>query len=364
MSDKNLSSSNEGSRSKKSSLWMEDGKTLSKSLMYAPLVAYQKAAVGSSSSSSKATHPSQYMSAKKNVSASLRESSLASTLHFVSCDYHRNRATVNDAKNNGSRPIGLSDVDERIRQRAVTLLGGGINASIPVGKKVVRSKKRRRRSWETAKPFLSKSFTDEAVLRSDSGDILSFLRKLNSTWNDYVWKLLSNDKDNGGKRQLSDDELNEIEVRLGSLVSRKDLGRDGGGNKNDGGFHQMEETQGDKIDLIGAHLKIIGSNSRRSWVGRFGVLVGETTNTYRIATYAPHRKMRKNASKEANGMNIEVLVLPKQGSVVQLILPLLPYESKDVDCNNEPVVESEGVALETTSIIALQDEAIGISITN
>ena len=343
---------------------MEDGKTLSKSLMYAPLVAYQKAAVGSSSSSSKATHPSQYMSNKKNVPASLRESSLASTLHFVSCDYHRNRATVNDAKNNGSRPIGLSDVDERIRQRAVTLLGGGINASIPVGKKVVRSKKRRRRSWETAKPFLSKSFTEEAVLRSDSSDTLSFLRKLNSAWNDYVWKVLSYDKEYSGQRQFSDVELNEIEVRLGSLVSRKDLGRDGGGNKNDRGFNQMEETRGDKIDLIGAHLKILSSNSRRSWVGRFGVLVGETTNTYRIATYASDRKARKNLSKEPKDMNIEILVLPKCGSVVQLILPLLSDESKDINCNNEPLVDSEGVALEATSIIALQDEAIGICIAN
>ncbi len=341
---------------------MEDGKTLSKSLMYAPLVAYQKAAAGasdSSSSSSKTIHPSQYMSNKKTVPASLRESSLASTLHLVSCDYHRNRATVNDAKNNGSRPLGLSDVDERIRQRAVTLLGGGINASIPVAKKATRSKKRRHRSWEKAKPFLSKSFTEEAIVGSKSDDTLSFLRKLNSAWNDYVWKLLSNHKDYSAKRQFSDVELNEIEVRLGSLVSRRDVGRDGGGNKDDRGFNQMESITGENIDLIGAHLKINRSNAHRSWDGRFGVVVGETTNTYRIATVALNRKTKENSSK---AIEIEILVLPKRGSMVQLILPLLPNESKKVDCNKDPAVDLEGVTLDSTSIIAVQDQAIGICI--
>ncbi len=404
MTNDSFTSSDDGIRGTKSPLWLEDGKTLSKNLMYAPLVAYQKSAIGASDQDSKKSspaHPSQYMSNKKNVPTSLRESSLSSTLHFVSCDYHRNRATVNDAKNNGSRPLGLPDMEDRIRQRAVTLVGGGINSSIPVSKKTTRSKKRRHRSWEEAEPRLKKSSLEAVLSGSEPSHVVSFLQQLNTTWNEYAWNLLTSDKEKSEKRRISEDDLKEIEVRLGALVNKKNSRSTKGGN-----FNRAVNSKDDKIDLIGSHLKIDTNNAHTSWVGRFGVLVGETTNTYRIASLARRSKKTKSAAKESQrkkkhqqkenfgskiekGTNskvekttgdfvkgtdksklcststddkyIEILVLPKRGTVLQLILPLVLDECKESDNDKDQASNAEGIT-PPESMIPIPDEAIGICI--
>lgn len=369
--------SNDDSRSDKRSLWMEDGKTLSKNLMYAPLVAYHKSAAISasdnndsgSSSASKINHPSQYASNDPNVLKSLNESSLVSILHFVSCDYHHNRATVNDAKNNGSRPLGLSDMDDRIRQRAVTLLGGVINASIPVVKTTTRSKKRRHRSWEEVEPVLKKlssSSSEEGVTsESESGRVISFLQKLNSAWNGYAWKLLLKSKVTNEKQRLSEDDLKAIEVRLRALMgsridNRKKSNSSGGTNSRSGSsFFEKGSVEDDPINLVGAHVKVESSNSRTSWVGRFGVLIGETTNTYRIASFTRTRRKNKKAnSTEAacKKKEIEILVLPKLESSLQLILPSIVGFNKDDNILNP----EEDITME--SMIAVPDEVIGICI--
>ena len=406
-----LSSNDEGVRGAKYPLWMEDGKTLSKNLMYAPLVAYQKSAIGASDEDTKKsspTHPSQYMLYRKTVPTSLRESSLSSTLHFVSCDYHRNRATVNDAKNNGSRPLGLSEMEDRIRQKAVTLVGGGVNSSIPFTKTTTRSKKRRHRSWEEAEQRLKKSSLEKVLSGSEPDHVVSFLKKLNSVWNEYAWKLLTNDKTKTERRWLSEDDLNAMEFRLGVLVSKKKRSSTGGSNSSS--FNRADSKDG-QIDLIGAHVKIDSSNAHTSWVGRFGVLIGETTNTYRVASYARRQKQNKSVTKgslrkkkqqkqnkiesdknlesssglgvekntsdfvqgtketelsqifnnDSRNKDIDILVLPKRGTVLQLILPLAFDESKEDDCIKDRVTNSEGVA-PPESMIVIPDEAIGICI--
>ncbi len=371
--------------------------------MYAPLVAYQKSAIGASDEDTKKsspTHPSQYMGNKKTVPTSLRESSLSSTLHFVSCDYHRNRATVNDAKNNGSRPLGLSEMEDRIRQKAVTLVGGGVNSSIPLAKTITRSKKRRHRSWEEVEPRLQKSSL-EAVLSGSEPDHVSFLQKLNSAWNRHAWKLLINDKGKNERRRVSEDDLNAIEVRLGALVSKKKRSSTGGSNSSS--FNRADTKDG-RIDLIGAHLKIDSCNAHTSWVGRLGVMIGETTNTYRVASYARRPKKNKSSTKgslrqkkqqeqdlenasgfgvekntsdfvqatketelsqisgdDSRNKNIDILVLPKHGTVLQLILPLTLGESKEAECIKDQRPNSECIA-PPESMIAIPDEAIGISI--
>ncbi len=405
MSKNSFTSSDDGIQATKSHLWMEDGKTLSKNLTYAPLAAYQKSAIGARDQDSKKSspaHPSQYMSNKKNVPTSLRESSLSSTLHFVSCDYHRNRATINDAKNNGSRPLGLPDVEDRIRQRAVTLVGGGMNSSIPIAKKTNRSKKRRHRSWEEAEPRLKK-YSMEAVLSgSEPSHVISFLRKMNMAWNKYAWNLLTSDKDKRENFRLSEDDLNLIEVRLGTLVSKKKSRSTEGGN-----FNRAVNSNHGKIDLIGAHLKIDTSDAHKSWGGRFGVLVGETTNTYRIASFARRSKKTKSATKgslrkkkqqekdnigsmheksanlkdgktvgdyvkgtdnlepyptSSNNKNIEILVLPKRGTVLLLILPLVPLgESNEIEIYKDQASNAEGTTPPET-MIPIPDESIGVFI--
>ena len=405
-------------KSKNSFSWMEDGKSLSKNLLYTPLVAYKKILVsaeenfddgGSSMSVNTDYHPSHYMINKSSVPKSLQESSLMSILHSISCDYHRNRAGVNDAKNNGSRPLSLSDVEEKIRQRAVTLIGGGINTSIPVNKKALRSKKRRQRSWEEKKDVLEK-FASSSEATTESGDVISFLQRLNAAWNEYIWKLLSKDKTFNESQSVAEFSLKEIKGRLVSLT-RTGIGTKKKNHSSSGSTRREKEgTVCRPFELIGSHIQIKSCNSHRAWIGRFGVVIGETKNTYRIAGFAcrKNKKAKRNKSVTdkvrniektgASGGNLEVktmavednacdssqetrnkkpdsagsgfkalvveiFLLPKLGSCFQLIIPL-PFNQTHQEGTNEKKAMNVDDIIALESMIAIPDEAIGISITD
>ena len=200
---------------------MEEGKTLSKNLVYTPLEAYYNVGVTpgvndeasqkkNKNKSSKETtaatttrvdHPADYMKQKSVVPISVNEPSFVSFTNFISQDYHRNRVTSHQPKNNGSRPLSLQDMEERIRQRAVTIFPNP-NSSIPISStntlkkqyEILKSKKRRQRSWEKVKSILitTKSSCDEEEQKQPTNSIdVDFLKKLNSTWNQYIWKLLN-----------------------------------------------------------------------------------------------------------------------------------------------------------------------------
>jgi len=360
-------SNNKNVRSSKLSICMEDGKSMSKNLMYTPLVAYEL----DDSFPSESKHPSRYTKNNPSVVKSLNESSLVSILHFVSCDHHHNRTIVNDAKNNGSRPLAAPDVGNRIRQRAVTLLGKGINSSIPTVKRTIRPKKRRRRSWEESKLVLKNLSSEAESFESELVGVVSFLRKLNSAWNTYVWKVLANEKGTNHNTQISDDALREIEIRFEALVGNRLNNR----RKCDYGASGRKDLieREDSIDLIGAHVLIKNCRSYRSSVGRFGILIGETTNTYRIASYTRERtsnhkktlptRKEKTESIRSDACNtkgraesIEILVLPKLGSCLQFILPCL-FNDRNKD--QKPRLE-EDITLET--MVVVPDEVICISV--
>mmetsp|Transcript_18879 Transcript_18879/g.39698 ORF Transcript_18879/g.39698 Transcript_18879/m.39698 type:complete len:420 (+) Transcript_18879:159-1418(+) len=414
MSNKN----GEDFKSENSFSWMENGKSLSKNLLYTPLVAYKKVLVsaeenfddGSSTSANTDYHPSHYMMNKSSVPKALQESSLMSILHSISCDYHRNRAGVNDAKNNGSRPLSLSDVEEKIRQRAVTLIGGGVNTSISINKKPLRSKKRRQRSWEEKKDVLEK-FASSSEATTESGDVISFLQRLNAAWNEYIWKLLSKDKSFNESQSMAGSSLKEIQGQLVSLT-RTVIGTKKKNHSSSGSTRREKEGIAcGTFELIGSHIQIKSCNSHRSWIGRFGVVIGETKNTYRIAGFAC-RKNKKKAKRNksvtdkvrnikktgASGGNVEVetmtveehvsdslqetrnkepdsavsefkasvvevFLLPKLGSCFQLIIPL-PFNQTQQDDPNETKTVGGDDKIAVESMIAIPDEAIGISITD
>jgi len=337
--------------------------------MYAPLVKYHKPTIGASShepgSSSAWKDSDQTRFKRENVLSN--ESSLVSVLHYVSCDYHRNCAKVNDAKNNGSRPLGLSDVEDRIRKRAVTLIGGDIDVSITTMKPLIRPKKRRRRSWQVIERGLKKSPSSSSILESESVHSISFLQKLNVDWNKYILKVLLNNEVKRETLRMSKYALNKIAIDLGALRGSTITSN----ITDDTTSNVTNDSIDDSIDLIGAHVKIKNSNSHTSWIGKFGVLIGETKNTYQIASYARTRKKKEfgineesitvgnqkiSRDREGNGFKdsrnsifaksafglvqetkqsqprfpnrrhvvpcIETIVLPKPGSSLQLILPL------------------------------------------
>jgi len=358
---------------------------LSKNLLYAPLTAYHKAAAATCVDDKDGIDGRLNYHKKK----SFKESSLVSFLHSVSCDYHRTRrSTVNDAKNNGSRPLGLADIEDRIRQRAVTLIGGGINSSIiPITIQRKLNKKRHQKSSEEMEPILKKKKLLSSLPSSSSSsssqmtgmtttldggnhggsgnnnndEIIPFLQGLNIAWNAYIWKVIALNKiyPSSHKKQnlLFEDNTNdkflqylpslkEIEYKLIALtrINKNNNNRNSSNNNNNNNYRPLE--------LIGSHVRIESCNSRRSWIGRFGILIGETTNTYRIAGSTTNksrrnRKIKRDQTKElftssicasdsvknedeASMSDVEVFLLPKHGSSLVVIIPIPdPFDCTD-----------------------------------
>ena len=439
--------------------WMEDGKSLSKNLLYTPLVAYHKAAVAAAASAAASVddndnddvnkrsnqhHPSQYMSMKSSVPKSLQEVSLVAFLHTVSCDYHRNgnnrsRSTTgfgggvsnNDAKNNGSRPLGKNDIEGRIRQRAVTLIGGGINSSIIPTNKTFQertslssnnNKKRRQRSWEEIKPILLKNKMNmkKNNQNNDSNDVISFLQALNVAWNEYIWKVISNPPSSSNKKPKNDNtknnndeaqlqnldipSLKQIEYQFIALtrINKNNNKINNNSNNNNGSTNNNSSTNNNyrPIELIGSHVRIESCNSHRSWIGRFGILIGETTNTYRISGYSSTTKRgrrkktktkrtKREHTKESSDVisssttntsdvvkeehednydELEIFLLPKRGSSMVLIVPV-PSDTTTTTAttssscvNNNNNNNNKDGRDDNKNIISLPDKAICISI--
>lgn len=391
MSDKKFTGNYEARGDEKKFSWMGDGKSLSKNLLYAPLVAYQKVATEDDESSNVQYHPSQYMSNKSSVPKSIQESALVSMIHSMSCDYHRNLAGVGDAKNNGSRPLGLSDVEEKIRQRAVTLIGGGVNTSISINRKPPKSKKRRKRSWEETKYILEKYSSS----LSEPDDVISFLQALNSSWNDYIHHLLLKGEKSKGKLGTADVLVQKLENQLIALT-RKGIDNQEK-SVNSRVLCNTKKKENDAccpFELIGSHVQVTSCDSHPYWIGRFGVLIGETTNTYRIAGFACRKnekrskktKSKVSKAKESGGVpdigedvviivnvkdsieterpTLEVFLLPKFGSTFQLIIPLPSSDEPKRGDSEKSKTENSNAKHIRRSVIAMPDEAIGISISD
>lgn len=289
---------------------MEQGKSLSKNLVYTPLEAYIQYDNASAKSAVTAAvdHPSQYMNQQSSVPKSLHESSLASFLQSVSHDYHRHQATPRDAKNNASRPLTIKDVDNRIKQRAVTLIGGGINASLPITtsqhKRTKNKKRRRQAPWDQVQEQCQQWSTRNERTLGD-GEIL---REMNSAWNKYIWNLMDIASNDDGSNAFNDDSM---------AIKR---------------VQQLLSTNDGNIELVGAHVKIVSCESHRAWAGRRGVLVGESANTYRIAGLEFSWSRRDpNHSKKGYANDILTLVVPKKATSLMLFLPMTDNDARQAE---------------------------------
>ena len=257
----------------------EDGKSLSKNLMYAPLMAYEQAEV----------EPSNYVSSQTSVPKDLQESSLATFLQNSSYDYHRYHARPSDPKNNGSRPLSLGDMSERIRQKAVTLIGGGINSSLPSStKKFSKLGKRRCRDWKDVEPVLRQHQKTSKV------DTLRYLRQLNSYWNSYISSILMV---NGAS------EKDVMSLKSSFIAARN------------------------TVELVGAHVRIASCTQMKQLTGILGVLIGETRSTWKVAILKRSKHTPKHR-KEVQS-DVKFIFVPKEGSTLMLIIPALPSTKDD-----------------------------------
>lgn len=295
----------------------EDGKTLSKNALYAPLIAYDQSSI----------EPANYLATKSSISKSLQENSLIQFWRTVSVDYHRQSSSAKDAKNGGSRPLFIPEIGDRVRQRAVTLLGGGIQSTVTthpnsrLERKSRKERKRRRIDAESASAFPSKQQID---FQND----IHYLRRLNASWNEYIMKVLEIDT-------TSDDEFTTI-VRPACDMS--------------------------KLDLVGSHFQIATCNQNAKLVGQSGVLVGVSKNTWKVAMLRVHSARRPSEEKSTDGRSIQsksllqsdpstgavlhpeiqILMVPKRGSSLMLMIPASNSQSKN--CNDNIALQNELIA--------------------
>ena len=296
----------------------EDGKTLSKNALYAPLIAYDQSNV----------EPANYLATKSSIPKSLQENSLIQLWRTASVDYHRQSSSAKDAKNGGSRPLFIPEIDDRVRQRAVTLLGGGIQSTVTTHRNSHPERKSRkeriRRRINSKSAFPSKQGIDLQ-------DNLNYLRRLNASWNEYIMKVLEIDS-------TSYDEFTTI-ARPACDMS--------------------------KLDLVGSHFQIATCTQAAKLVGQSGVLLGVSKNTWKVAILRPHVACRPSEEKSADGRSIrsksilqsdpsigavlhpeiQILMVPKRGSSLMLMIPAENSRSRNSNVNvglrNELIAKPE-----------------------
>lgn len=96
----------------------EFSQTLSKTGLYSPL---------SLISLEKNNQPK-----KKNNRSAGKDGALVDFVFQIGKEYHR-KASLRSGKNNGCKPTSHSEVKDKISNRALTLIGGGINTSLSKG---------------------------------------------------------------------------------------------------------------------------------------------------------------------------------------------------------------------------------------
>ena len=284
----------------------DTSKSLSRNALYTPLRAYEQTVVD----------PNAFMSTLKNLPASLKESSLFGFMQRIGEDYHRNRATGPDPKNNGSRPLTVSDMDDRLRQRAVTLVGGGVNSAMTTSKPKTndpRTRKRPRRDWKDMEKILASS------IKTKTG-VIAVMCLMNARWNQYIHEVLGLGI-HSNKDLKASQEMKAREIRAKLIAGRDD------------------------IELAGAHIRILSCKQKRHLGGTCGFLVGETNNTFAVAIRSPssRKKRRRNDSDPCGGKgdalatsyseatdSIEIVLVPKDGSCLDVIIPM-SFRSMELD---------------------------------
>lgn len=244
--------------------------TLSKDALYAPLAAYEQDKVSAS----------HYLIHKKRVPENIKESSMVEFLVQVSQHVNRNRL-LTTGKNNGSKALSQSDVDTRIRQRGLTLIGGGINKEWGHGKRAntnkstIPSNRKRKRTLLVAATNNKTSFPFDPV----TGHHFSLL---NNLWNDYFLLLLPTITD---MMWCDPTTISSLSVRLAPIM--------------------------DRVELVGAHVTIVSCNSQKGVTGTSGYVAKVTANTWTIVKLATSK-----------GTHDKVLVVPKKGSIISLRVTL------------------------------------------
>lgn len=225
--------------------------------------------------------------ARKSVPASLRESSLIDFIQTVS------------AEKSNDKPLSSQAIEDRIRQRALTLVGGGINSSMSTTGKQASNKRHRRHeelsNRQRKKLLKQRAQEKKQVLNNKEKDEKAFntLLEVNQKWNIYVRKL-AGITDMKKEEHVTDDD-DSLRKTLSPRLAQ--------------------------VELVGAFVNIVECRAHKEWVGKEGLVVATTTNTWRLAIIKLTQKQKQQP---------RVLVVPKRGS--KLMFRLSMGESRSPLC--------------------------------
>ena len=334
------SSSPSGKGTRKDETMSNTTKTLSRRQIYLPMIALDN--------SSATTDPQTYMASRTSLPSNIQESNLVEFWHKIGVTYHHVTATVHDPKNNGHKPVSLQELDSRIRQKALTLVGGGINSewaasgggrnsatkdaptTTIINAKVLNvrrdRKKRKRQIMKSAMKFTT---------HDEDGRIGRFLLDLNDMWNTYISKLL---------------QLPPSFATIGSCIAFS--------RSTSFLIRATSCITKESVQLVGARVQIKSCLSHPSWNGKTGILVRQTTNTWQVMVSMPntrtnskkrkrdkqlHEDTKASTTKDDGDTSVRIvaselksheetisktkqglktLIVPKHGSSLTLLIPL------------------------------------------
>jgi RNase P/RNase MRP subunit p29 len=197
---------------------------------------------------------------------------------------------------------------------------------------------------------------------------------MNHRWNHYIQKLVSSDiNDNSRNHSLSErnpsgktDELEEEDILIGRrIVSllQPSLRKE----KTGRGSKKRLSSSFCSVEIVGAHVKIDECPSRIQWIGLYGVVVGETTNTLHVAGYSFCKPNEGQKRQTPLGLDspqmtdvvdgelkfafdedrhdptsalrvVRVFVLPKRHTKISVIVPVT-LKKQDVEDHNKEYIE-------------------------
>jgi hypothetical protein len=400
---------------------------LSRTSLYTPLSSYTSQRANNNNGNNK----------KQNIPKQVQESSLTEFIATtVSSAYHlssesRNKSnsdsnqkvddgtytsssitvlSVKHARNTGNRPLHVGEINGRIRQRALTLVGGGYNANIDKvvndgdgagagagsgsnraatgagatkqamnahGKRSAvtvasrtnanrqerRQRKRRKKSTSTkpepataaddvggpvpvtagasASAVSTKTTTTDTNTDNSDNINVDMLEQLHTMWLDYLCNLLGmqlpagngkNDKGSNNKKTkkgaagTTPPPLELIRSKLPKLLLQTTAAATTGGTPA-------------VMELVGAKVRVQACTRHPTQMGRTGVIVQATAETYQIAgpvvVQVPEPATLKDAADattaatqtQSPATKIQTWIIPKRGSRLELLLPVdLPHK--------------------------------------
>lgn len=274
---------------------------LSRGSVYAPLESYD--------------YPSPDVPLSSSVAKKLQSNQLLQFYTNVSTHFHRTNARL-DCKNTAGRPLSATDINGRIHQRALTLVGGGYNNASTSNKTANKkgplttttSRSQRKHKRQRLLQRIGYSSPIPALLEEHDNQ---FLHELNSLWNAYVSKVLQ-------IPSFPDSSIvAQISVRARQLA--------------------------DSIEWVGSRVRVHDCASGKTREGITGILVSQTSNTWRIAPIVVGTRTAalsavetgaKVKSMECTWQLKKTLIVRKEGSSLAFLIPL--FDGKSIPSSNVP----------------------------